>query len=212
MYITTIVIAILATALMLWSISIFIARRHHPVPMHPMLSMFVDNPIRRYIYSPSKSLGRIGVTAGMSVLELGPGPGFLTIEAAHRVGSSGRLCSLDIAPAMIAKTKRKLSDEATGNVSPMVGSGEALPFKEASFDLAYLVTVLGEIPDKNRALQELYRVLRPGGILSVSEFMPDPDYPLRRTVTIRALTAGFEPHQQFGNIFNYVLNFRRAPC
>jgi ubiquinone/menaquinone biosynthesis C-methylase UbiE len=212
MYIPTIVIAIAAVALVLWSISALIARRRHPEPMHPLFSVFIENPLRRRFFSPQRSLDRIGVATGMTVLELGPGPGFLTVEAAHRIGGSGRLYSLDIAPAMIARVRKKFTGESADNVSLTVGSGECLPFKDVSFDLAYLVTVIGEIPDKGQAFRELYRVLRPGGILSISEFIPDPDYPLRGTVTRGALAAGFEPYQQLGNLFNYVLNFRRAPC
>ena len=212
MYITIIVIAIAAIALALWLISAFIARRRHPEPMHPLFSALIENPLRRRFYSPQRSLDRIGIATGMTVLELGPGPGFLTVEAAHRVGDSGRLYSLDIAPAMIAKVRKKITGESADNVSLTVGSGECLPFKDVSFDLAYLVTVIGEIPDKGQAFRELYRVLRPGGILSISEFIPDPDYPLRGTVTRGALAAGFEPYQQLGNLLKYVLNFRRAPC
>jgi len=196
----------------LWLISAFIARRRHPEPMPPMFSSFVENPLRRRFFSPRRSLDRIGIAAGMTVLELGPGPGFLTIEASQRVGNKGRLCSLDIAPAMIARLRKKIAVENADNVALAVGSGECLPFKDVTFDLAYLVTVIGEIPDQDRALRELYRVLRPCGILSIAEFLPDPDYPLRRTVTSKAVSAGFEPYQQLGNPFNYALNFRRTPC
>jgi len=212
MYITTIVIAIAAIALVLWLISTLISRRRHPEPMHPVFSVFIENPLRRRFFSPRRSLDRIGVATGMTVLELGPGPGFLTIEAAHRIGGSGRLYCLDIAPAMIAMVRKKITGVAADNVSLAVGNGECLPFKDTSFDLAYLVTVIGEIPNKRQAFHELYRVLRPGGILSVSEFIPDPDYPLRGTITSGALAAGFEPYQQLGNLFSYVLNFRRSPC
>jgi len=54
-----------------------------------------------------------------------------------------------------------------------------LPFDDNSFDVVYTVTVLQELPDKNRALKEMKRVLKPGGILAVTEFLPDPDYPLK---------------------------------
>jgi len=211
MYTTTIVIAIAAIALILWLISAFIARRRHPEPMPPIFSVFIDNPLRRRFLTPQRSLDRIGIAAGMTVLELGPGPGFITIEASKRIGDSGTLHSLDISPAMIAKARAKTAAENADNVSLAVGSGECLPFRDGSFHLAYLVTVIGEIPDRDRAFKELQRVLQPGGILSISEFLPDPDYPLRRTVTRMAIAAGFEPYQRFGNLFNYVLNFRRMP-
>ena len=113
-------------------------------------------------------------------------------------------------PVMIARAKNKVTRYDLENVALMLGNGECLPFKDDSFDLAYLVTVLGEIPDKDRALQELYRVLRPGGVLSISEYLLDPDYPLRRTTIAWARQAGFEPFQEYGNFFAYVVNFRRG--
>lgn len=92
----------------------------------------------------------------------------------------------------------------------MLGNAECLPFKDGSLNLAYLVTVMGEIPDKIGALQELYRVLSPGGMLSISEYLLDPDYPLRRTTITWARQAGFEPFEEYGNFFAYVVNFRRG--
>ncbi len=84
-----------------------------------------------------------------------------------------------------------------------------LPFKDGGLNLAYLVGVLGEIPDKDGALRELHRVLDQGGALSISEVLIDPDYSLRRTTIARAGEAGFEPCQEFGNFFAYVVNFRK---
>jgi ubiquinone/menaquinone biosynthesis C-methylase UbiE len=178
-----------------------------------LLAVILESPVRRRLFSPAKLLDKVGIAAGMRVLELGPGPGFFTIEAARRVGyseSPGKLYCLDIEPAMIARAKNKVTRHALENVALMLGNGECLPFKDDSFDLAYLVTVLGEIPDKDRALQELYRVLRPGGVLSISEYLLDPDYPLRRTTIAWARQAGFEPFQEYGNFFAYVVNFRRG--
>jgi len=120
------------------------------------------------------------------------------------------LYCLDIEPAMIARAKNKVIRYNLENVALMLGNGECLPFKDDSFNLAYLVSVLGEIPDKDRALHELYRVLRPGGVLSISEYLLDPDYPLRRTTIAWARQAGFEPFQEYGNFFAYVVNFRRG--
>jgi ubiquinone/menaquinone biosynthesis C-methylase UbiE len=169
--------------------------------------------VRRHVFSPAKVLDKVGIAAGMSVLELGPGPGFFTVESAQRVYSSegvGKLYCLDIEPAMISRVKKKIFNKSPENVELMVGNGECLPYKNGSFDLAYMVTVLGEIPDKIRALQELYRVIRPDGVLSISEYLPDPDYPLRRTTIAWARRAGFEPFEEFGNFFAYVINFRRS--
>jgi len=153
-------------------------------------------------------LKQIGVGEGMRVLELGPGPGFFTAEVSRGVGW-GRLYCLDIQPELIAKLREKTVRDGLENVALMVGDGTTLPFAENSLDLAFLVTVLGEIPDKDGALRELYRVLRRGGVLSISEMLPDPDYSLKRSTIARAGKAGFEPFQEFGNFFIYVVNFRK---
>jgi len=203
----------LGVLLFLWLVVFRIIRKIHPTPISHRLAVILDNPVRRRLFSPAKLLDKVGIAAGMSILELGPGPGLFTTEAARRVGyseSSGKLYCLDIQPAMIAKVKEKVSKKAMENIYLMVGNGECLSFRDGSFDLAYLVTVLGEIPDKDRALQELYRVLRPGGVLSISEYVPDPDYPLRRTTIAWARRVGFEPFQEFGNFFAYVVNLRRG--
>jgi len=181
----------------------------HPTPIHWWFARFLDNPIRRRAQSPSRVVDQMGIHEGMKVLELGPGSGFFTPEASRRAGDWGRLYCLDIQPVLMARLKRKIEREGLGNVALMVGDAATLPFAEDSLDLAFLVTVLGEIPNKDGALAELYRVLRPGGVLSVSELFIDTDYSLRRTIISRAHKAGFEPVKQFGNFFMYLLNFHK---
>ena len=212
-----VILSLIGALLFLWFVVFRIVRKFRLAPASrrsvTLLAMILENPVRRCFFSPAKLLDKVGIAVGMRVLELGPGPGFFTIEAARRLvysESPGKLYCLDIEPAMIARLKEKVSKDTLENIAIMVGNGEHLPFKDGSFDLAYLVTVLGEVPDKDRALRELYRVLRPGGVVSISEYLPDPDYPLRRTTIALARRAGFEPFQQFGNFFAYVVNFRRG--
>ena len=208
-----VILTTLGVFLFMWLVLSRIISKIHPTPISHRLAMILDNPLRRSLFRPAKLLDKVGIAAGMSVLELGPGPGFFTVESAQRVYGSegvGKLYCLDIEPAMIARVKKKILKKAPENVELMVGNGECLPYINGSFDLAYMVTVLGEMPDKNRALQELYRVIRPGGVLSISEYLPDPDYPLRRTTIALARRAGFEPFEEFGNFFAYVINFRRS--
>lgn len=201
------ILSLIGAWLFLWLVVLRIIRKLYAFPIPWQLALFIDNPFRRRVQNPAKTMDRIGIREGMRVLELGPGTGFLTVEASRRVGDSGRLYCLDIEPALIARLREKTAKAGLENVAQVVGDGECLPFKDGSFDLAFLVTVLGEIPDKDRALQELYRVLRPRGVLSISELLPDPDYPLRRTSIAWARKAGFEPFQEFGNFLAYIVNF-----
>ncbi|MBE0414940.1 MAG: methyltransferase domain-containing protein [Dehalococcoidia bacterium] len=204
------IFSLIGAYLFWWLVGLRIMRKLHPRPIPWRWARFINNPLRRRAQNPSKTLGQMGFREGMRVLELGPGWGFLTLEAARRVGDSGRLYCLDIEPALIARLKQKTAKVGLENVALVMGNGECLPFASDSIDLAFLVAVLGEIPDKDAALKELNRVLCPGGVLSISELLPDPDYPLRRTTIAWARKAGFEPFQEFGNFFAYTVNFRKG--
>ncbi|MCL5074164.1 MAG: methyltransferase domain-containing protein [Chloroflexi bacterium] len=193
-----------------WQLVIRLARKIHPFPCPFEATWLLENPFRKRFFGPQKILDHLGLRSDMRVLELGPGPGFFTLEAARRLGQGGRLYALDIQPRMIRRLRERLSGSGVNNVALLLGDGMALPFAAESLDLAFLVTVLGEIPDKDMALQELYRVLRPGGVLSVSEMLPDPDYSFRGTTIRRAERAGFELCGCFGNFFAYTLNFRKG--
>ena len=63
-----------------------------------------------------------------------------------------------------------------------------------------MVGVLGEIPDRNRALMEIKRVLKDDGVLAIGELLPDPDYPLRKTVIRLCNDAGFQQVDGYGGI------------
>jgi len=183
------------------------ARLGHASPCPAALSCLVDNPLRRRYLRPV--LDRIGIRPGERVLELGPGPGAFTVAAAERAGPGGRLVAVDIQSQMIAQVERRVRAAGLANVEAHVAGAHALPLEDASVDRAFLITVLPEIPDRGRALAELHRVLRPGGILSVTEEFTDPDY-LFLEETIRLVeAAGFRLEERFGNLWVYTANFRR---
>ena len=183
------------------------ARLGHASPCPAALAGLVDNPIRqRYMHQVPD---RIGIQPGERVLELGPGPGFFTVEAARRAGPEGRLIAVDIQPGMIALLERRLRQVGVINVEAHVASAYELPIADASLDRAFLVTVLPEIPDPPRALAELHRALKPGGVLSITEEFLDPDYPLAAETIRRVEAAGFRLAGRYGNFFMYTLNFEK---
>ena len=177
-----------------------------PGPCPYQLAWLLDHPLRRE--QTRRILDRMGLEPGMRVLELGPGPGALTLDAAERIGPQGRLHCLDVQPQMVARVRERTRRGGVSNVSPCVADGQALPLRDGCFDLAFLVSVLPEIPDQHRALAELRRVLRPGGTLSITEQFPDPDYPLARTTIRRVEKAGFELAERHGNWWCYTVNFQ----
>jgi ubiquinone/menaquinone biosynthesis C-methylase UbiE len=89
----------------------------------------------------------------------------------------------------------------------LLGDATRLPTADASFDVVFLVTVLGEIPDRAAALAECHRVLKPGGVLSISEMFGDPHYQRKAIVRRLATAAGFRPASIEGGFWLYTANF-----
>jgi ubiquinone/menaquinone biosynthesis C-methylase UbiE len=126
------------------------------------------------------------------------------------LGTSGHLVAVDIQPKMIAQVDKRVLGAGLSNVETHVASAYELPLEDESVDRAFLITVLPEIPDRVRALAELHRVLKPGGILSVSEEFSDPDY-LFPAETIRLVEkASFSLEQCQGNLWVYTANFSKV--
>jgi ubiquinone/menaquinone biosynthesis C-methylase UbiE len=167
------------------------------------LTPILESPWRK----PGRILERSGLQAGERVLEVGPGAGYLTQFALERIGPRGRLVCLDLQGAMLRKVRARL-----GARTPLLvqASGSRLPFRDGVFDRSYLVSVLGEIPDKRGAMAEQARVLRPGGVLAVTEGIPDPDYVRAPVLRRLAENAGFQVAERLGNWAQFTQRLVRA--
>ncbi len=187
-----------------------LVRHFYKFPMPPFLAGVIDNPLRRRLQPPDEMPLRHGLRPGMRVLEVGPGNGTYTLATARRVGDQGRVVTVDIEPRMIERVTRRAQAEGARNVEARLADVYDLPFPDASFDAASLITVIGEIPAPGRALREFRRVLAPGGTLAFSEFLLDPDYPLAGTLVRQAAAAGFRLKQKLGNFFYYTLVFEKV--
>jgi SAM-dependent methyltransferase len=145
--------------------------------------------------------------AGERVLEVGPGTGYYALEMAGWVAPGGRLDVFDLQQEMLDHTMRRAASRGLSNVVATQGDARALPYEAASFDAAYLVTVLGEIPDQDAALRELARVLRPGGRLVVGELLGDPHWVSPRRLRERAAVAGLRFERRLGSPIGYFARF-----
>ncbi|HTK05863.1 MAG TPA: methyltransferase domain-containing protein [Ktedonobacteraceae bacterium] len=148
--------------------------------------------------------------AGERVLELGAGTGQFTILAARRLGHKGRLYAFDIQPEMIARVQQKVNAAQLTNVHTQVAAAYELPLDDCSIDKAMLVNVLPEIPDHQRALHEVARVLQPHGTLYISEEFSEPGYWfISETIRRVEQTGQFVLSTQRGNWWRYTLGFRK---
>ena len=148
--------------------------RGGPIPVS-QAGLLLD-PLRFRFIPPKPIVDGFGLAHGQTVLELGPGPGYFTPEASAAVGSNGRVICVDLQPGMLALLRDRLQDQHVENARLVAGDATRLPLADRSVDAAFLVTVLGEIPDRPAALIELSRVLKPGGRLCFVEMLGDPDY------------------------------------
>jgi ubiquinone/menaquinone biosynthesis C-methylase UbiE len=188
-----------------------IVRYFYKFPMPQFLANLIDNPLRRKIQPPGKMPIRHGIHPGMTVLEVGPGNGRYTVEAARRVGNRGKLVTIDIEPKMIERVRQRAQAEGLTNLEAKVADVYNLPFEDEMFDAIYMITVISEIPEPVRAMKEFYRVLAPSGTLAFSELLTDPDYPLAQTLIRQAGEASFRLKEKLGTFFAYTLIFEKQP-
>ncbi|UJA21500.1 class I SAM-dependent methyltransferase [Thermoleophilia bacterium SCSIO 60948] len=145
---------------------------------------------------------------GERILEVGPGTGHYSGEVAEALGPPGCLELLDQQNEMLKHTVARLASAGIDNVAATVGDALELPFETNRFDAAFLVAVLGEVPDQERALRELARVVRPGGRLVVGELFGDPHWVRPRRLIERAEASGMSYDRRLGTPFGYFARFR----
>lgn len=138
------------------------------------LSALLLFPLRRLVLSPQALIQHLHLTAASRVLEVGPGPGFFSIAVARAV-PRGRLQLVDLQVEMLRKARRRLQRAGVQHARYAQADAGSLPFLAGSFDVAFLVAVLGEVPDSKSCLAAVSRVLRPGGRLVIAELPGDPD-------------------------------------
>lgn len=190
-----------------WLLLVRIIRHFYKFPMPEFMADIITNPGRLKVQPPDQTAVRHGIQPGMTVLDIGPGNGTYTIAAAQRVGPDGKVHAVDIEPRMIERVEQNAAAAGIENIDARVADVYDMPFDDDSFDVIYMIAVIGEIPQPDRALAECYRVLKPDGTLAISEIMVDPDS--KRPSTLRRLveTTGFHYKEKVGNWLVYSMLF-----
>lgn len=166
-------------------------------------------PLRNILLSPKRLADRLEVKEHFHILEVGPGPGYFSVFIARKL-TSGRLTLVDIQPEMLDIAKKRLKGRGLTNVDYYICDGERFDLPMDQFEVIFLVTVIGEVENKDNYLREFYRLLKPDGVLSFSEQAGDPDKLSMQEVRTLVEGAGFIFDKQFGSEWNYTINFRKV--
>ena len=150
----------------------------------------LDNRIRRWLQNPRKIL-RPYITEGMTVLDVGCGPGLFSIEMARMAGSSGRVIACDLQEGMLRKVREKIQGTDIENrIALHKCEKETLNLSD-TVDFVLAFYVVHEVPDKDRLFKEIASLLKPGGLF----FIVEPPFHVSKTAMLKtvrkAQDAGF---------------------
>jgi len=120
----------------------------------------VGNPFRAAVIKP-----------GDSVLDIGSGSGTDAIIASRMVGEGGSVWALDMTAAMRKKLEKLIDQEQITNIGVLPGEAESIPLPDNSVDVATSNGVLNLVPDKRRAIAEIFRVVKPGGYVQIADIV-----------------------------------------
>ena len=120
----------------------------------------VGNPFRAGIIRP-----------GDTVLDVGAGSGTDVLIASRMVGDTGRVIALDLTRAMRSKLEGILRSEGVTNVEILAGDAEDIPLPDACVDVVTSNGVLNLVPDKRRAINQIFRVMKPGGRVQIADIV-----------------------------------------
>ena len=202
LYLFIILVALVIIIAIIWRF----ASRRHAIPCPVWMSGLLDTPFSRGMSARTyTTIQRLDVKPGMKVLDAGCGPGRITLPVAGMVAPNGEVTAIDIQEGMLSQAQERARKADITTVRFLrAGLGEGR-LEHNNYDRAVMVTVLGEIPDREAALHELFDSLKPGGILLIEETIRDPHFQTHGTVSRLAGAAGFREKDFFGNRFSYTL-------
>lgn len=186
------------------------ASHRHRLPCPSWLGWLVElnNPFAKS-HQAANIIQNLNLHEGMVILDAGCGPGRVTIPLAKELGTKGIVIALDTQQAMLDRVKKKAQESQLTNIEFLraeIGEGK---LEEDKFDIILMVSVLGEIPNSENPLIEIFKALKPEGIFCIAETIFDPHFQSYSKVLNLAEDAGFKKSQKFGNALSYNAHFKK---
>jgi len=203
------ILAILTVGFIAISFGWRAASRRWAMPCPAALAWTLEGGLADFVAGTERTLERMRLEPGQSILEIGPGPGRLLIPASFRILPGGRATGIDVQPKMIERLTARAKAAGAGNLTAQVGDATRLELPDGNFDLVFMCTVLGEVPDRAAAIAECARVLRPGGTLAITEIIGDPHYQSRSKVKRLAEAVGLSWLGEEGNWRIYTARYQK---
>lgn len=151
-------------------------------------------------------LAMASLKAGETVLDIGSGGGIDVFLAANRVGYSGHVIGVDMTPAMLKRSRESAEKHGYTQVEFRQGDAENLPVEDNSVDVVISNCVINLTEDKTQAFQEIYRVLKPGGRLEISDVVAAhslPEEVRKNPNQWAACVSGALPEKEYLDLITY---------
>lgn len=174
----------------------------------PAFAPLLLSPLRMIYRAPSPLIRFLDPKPNWTVLDLGCGNGAFALPLARHVR---HVHAVDVQPAMVAALRDRLRQARLDNVTTQVAPATHLSFDAETFDAVLMISVLPMLHDRDAALSEVRRVLKPDGVLIVGEEWIEPEYVDWRTVTQWVEHAGFRLQARVANPLCYTLKFGQDP-
>lgn len=131
------------------------------------------------------------VLKGKEVLDIGCGTGGIDLLLATEYGA-GQVTGIDVDPGLVARCTQRARERGVGNVTYRTVATGPLPFPDACFDVVFSKDAMVHIEDKEAVFKEVFRVLRPGGIFTASDWLSRDDDPMSPELALYVRTEGLD--------------------